>query len=63
MKNKNVFQDETIVCDEEAWKMKGICILTSVGDYEYDVSLLTSENHLHDVEAFILASMVVANLL
>ncbi|ARP42959.1 Unsaturated rhamnogalacturonyl hydrolase YesR [Geobacillus thermodenitrificans] len=38
------------------WVMKGICIGTSAGKYDYYVSRATSENDLHGVGAFVLAS-------
>jgi unsaturated rhamnogalacturonyl hydrolase len=55
--------NEMIESNEKAWTMKGICIGTSAGDYDHYVSRLTSENDLHGVGAFILASMALSNLL
>ncbi|MFF2449206.1 glycoside hydrolase family 105 protein [Neobacillus sp. NPDC058068] len=55
--------DEMIECDNETWKMKGICIGTSAGVYDYYVSRPVSENDLHGVGAFILASMAVATII
>jgi unsaturated rhamnogalacturonyl hydrolase len=43
--------------------MKGICIGTSAGVYDYYVSRPVSENDLHGVGAFILASMALEKVL
>lgn len=42
---------------EDAANLKGICIGTSAGIYDYYVDRPTSENDLHGMGAFILASM------
>ncbi len=44
------------------WNLKGICIGTSAGDYDYYVNRLTSKNDLHGVGAFVLASMALDKL-
>jgi unsaturated rhamnogalacturonyl hydrolase len=49
--------DHMVDADEENWELKGICIGTSAGVYDYYVGRPTSENDLHGVGAFILASM------
>lgn len=54
---------EMVEYDDEAWTMKGICIGTSAGDYNHYVARPTSENDLHGVGAFLLASMSLDNLL
>lgn len=54
--------DHMIVANKEKWTMKGICIGTSAGDYDYYVSRPTSENDLHGVGAFILATMALQQL-
>ncbi|MFJ7747116.1 glycoside hydrolase family 105 protein [Peribacillus sp. NPDC097295] len=43
--------------------MKGICIGTSAGVYDYYVSRPVSENDLHGVGAFILASVALSDML
>lgn len=43
-------------------KLSGICIGTSAGKYDYYVDRPTSENDLHGMGAFILASMAVYDL-
>ncbi|MDT8859785.1 glycoside hydrolase family 105 protein [Alkalihalobacillus sp. MEB130] len=45
------------VDDDDQVTLTGICIGTSIGVYDYYVSRETSENDLHGVGAFILASM------
>ncbi|MBA4493349.1 glycoside hydrolase family 105 protein [Paenactinomyces guangxiensis] len=55
--------DHMIAWKEEQFIMKGICIGTSAGDYGYYVSRPTSENDLHGVGAFILASMALQELI
>ncbi|MFP3126102.1 glycoside hydrolase family 88 protein [Ectobacillus funiculus] len=42
--------------------MKGICVGTSAGVCDYYVSRPVSENDLHGVGAFILASMALVNI-
>ncbi|WP_134699239.1 glycoside hydrolase family 105 protein [Ammoniphilus sp. YIM 78166] len=54
--------DHMIVSEEGKWIMKGICIGTSAGDYDYYVGRPTSENDLHGVGAFILATMALEKL-
>lgn len=48
--------------DEETFTLKGICIGTSAGVYDYYVGRPTSENDLHGMGAFILASMALHDL-
>lgn len=55
--------DEMIEYNHETLTMKGICIGTSAGVYDYYVSRPVSENDLHGVGAFILASMALAKVL
>jgi unsaturated rhamnogalacturonyl hydrolase len=45
------------VDDKDQVTLTGICIGTSIGVYDYYVGRQTSENDLHGVGAFILASM------
>jgi len=53
--------NEMIEVSDETLTMKGICIGTSAGVYDYYVARPVSENDLHGVGAFILASMALAN--
>lgn len=55
--------DHMIVSDEKGWKMKEICIGTSAGDYDHYVGRPTSNNDLHGVGAFILASVALEELI
>lgn len=55
--------NEMIDIKEDSLTMKGICIGTSAGVYDYYVSRPVSENDLHGVGAFILASMALANII
>lgn len=48
--------------DESTLTLSGICIGTSAGTYDYYVGRPTSENDLHGMGAFILASMAVYDL-
>ncbi|RDE27565.1 glycoside hydrolase family 88/105 protein [Parageobacillus thermoglucosidasius] len=52
-----------IICDNDDWIMKGICIGTSAGVYDYYVSRPTLENDLHGVGAFLLASMALQEVI
>ncbi|BDG36121.1 MULTISPECIES: glycoside hydrolase family 88/105 protein [Anoxybacillaceae] len=53
-----------IVYDSDgSWIMKGICIGTSAGKYDYYVSRPTSENDLHGVGAFVLASIALQEII
>ncbi|TCN21465.1 glycoside hydrolase family 88/105 protein [Mesobacillus foraminis] len=54
---------QMIETTEDSLTMKGICIGTSAGVYDYYVSRPVSENDLHGVGAFILASMALANII
>lgn len=47
---------------ESELKLSGICIGTSAGEYDYYIGRPTSENDLHGMGAFILASMAVHDL-
>jgi unsaturated rhamnogalacturonyl hydrolase len=53
--------NEMIEVDGDSLTMKGICMGTSAGVYDYYVSRPVSENDLHGVGAFILASMALVN--
>lgn len=55
--------NQMIEVDGESLTMKGICIGTSAGVYDYYVSRPVSENDLHGVGAFILASMAIVDIL
>ncbi|QCJ44712.1 glycoside hydrolase family 105 protein [Bacillus sp. S3] len=48
--------------DDDSFTLKGIVIGTSAGTYDYYVSRPTSENDLHGMGAFILASMALYDL-
>lgn len=49
--------------DDESFTLKGICIGTSAGIYDYYVGRPTSENDLHGMGAFILASMAMYEMM
>lgn len=55
--------NEMIEITDNTLTMKGICIGTSAGVYDYYISRPTSENDLHGVGAFILASMALTNIM
>jgi unsaturated rhamnogalacturonyl hydrolase len=55
--------NEMIEVDGDSLMMKGICIGTSAGEYDYYVSRPVSENDLHGVGAFILASLAFVNMI
>lgn len=48
--------------EDSSLTLKGICIGTSAGTYDYYVKRPTSENDLHGMGAFILASMAIHDL-
>ncbi len=49
--------------DDTSLTLKGIVIGTSAGTYDYYVSRPTSENDLHGMGAFLLASMAYYDLI
>lgn len=53
---------EMIEINGDSLTLKGICIGTSAGVYDYYVGRPVSENDLHGVGAFILASMALVNI-
>ncbi|KQL41786.1 glycosyl hydrolase family 88 [Bacillus sp. FJAT-25509] len=55
--------NEMIEVDGDSLTMKGICIGTSAGVYDYYVSRPVSENDLHGVGAFILASVALVKMI
>ncbi|KHF40226.1 glycoside hydrolase family 88/105 protein [Halalkalibacter okhensis] len=54
---EGIIQHSIRVDEEDQVTLTGICIGTSIGVYDYYVGRETSENDLHGVGAFILASM------
>ncbi|WP_425415429.1 glycoside hydrolase family 88/105 protein [Peribacillus loiseleuriae] len=54
--------EHMVTIHESTLDLKGICIGTSAGLYDYYVSRPTSENDLHGVGAFVLASMAIYDL-
>jgi unsaturated rhamnogalacturonyl hydrolase len=53
----NGLLEHMVETKEDRWALKGICIGTSAGVYDYYVTRPSSENDLHGVGAFVLASV------